>query len=178
MRTLGTLFTATIVGIAMTIAAGTADAEPKPEDVLIMELESGSVTIEMLPELAPNHVARIRELTRQGFYDGIVFPRVIDGFMAQTGDPTGTGSGGSGQNIAAEFTPEDFGVGRATLDQLLGGDADTNAEITKRILGGEAGPTRGSVDQRCPGDRSGRIGIRFRGSRGRRFRCGRLRSGG
>ena len=108
MRTLGTLFTATIAGIAMTIAAGTAEAEPKPEDVLIMELKSGVVTIEMLPDLAPNHVNRIRELTRQGFYDGIVFHRVIDGFMAQTGDPTGTGSGGSGQNIAAEFTPEPF----------------------------------------------------------------------
>ena len=92
----------------MTIAADKATAEPDPENVLIMELKSGTVTIEMLPDLAPKHVARIRELTRQGFYDGIVFHRVIDGFMAQTGDPTGTGRGGSGQNIAAEFTPEPF----------------------------------------------------------------------
>jgi peptidylprolyl isomerase len=81
---------------------------PDPENVLVMELESGSVEIEMLPDLVPKHVARIRELTRQGFYDGIVFHRVIDGFMAQTGDPTGTGRGGSGQNIPAEFTAEPF----------------------------------------------------------------------
>src|SRR3546814_4194471 len=57
----------------------------------------------MKPELAPNHVARIKELVRQGFYDGVVFHRVIDGFMAQTGDPTGTGSGGSGKRLKAEF---------------------------------------------------------------------------
>ena len=108
MRRLPTLLIATIAGIAMTFAASTVHAEPDPENVIIMELEDGPVTIEMLPDLAPNHVARIRELTRQGFYDGLVFHRVIDGFMAQTGDPTGTGSGGSGQNIAAEFTSEPF----------------------------------------------------------------------
>ena len=62
---------------------------------LILELEWGKVVIELRPDLAPNHVARISELADQGFYDGIVFHRVIDGFMAQTGDPTGTGMGGS-----------------------------------------------------------------------------------
>ena len=65
------------------------------ENTLYMELKTGRVVIEMRPDLAPNHVARIKELTREGFYDGVVFHRVIPGFMAQTGDPTGTGSGGS-----------------------------------------------------------------------------------
>jgi peptidylprolyl isomerase len=68
-----------------------------------MDLDYGRVVIEMMPEVAPNHVARIKELTRKGFYDGIKFHRVIPGFMAQTGDPTGTGMGGSGQKLNAEF---------------------------------------------------------------------------
>jgi peptidylprolyl isomerase len=79
-----------------------------PENTLVMETEHGTVVIEMLPDVAPKHVARIKELTREGFYDGIVFHRVIDGFMAQTGDPTGTGTGGSGQNLPAEFSAEPF----------------------------------------------------------------------
>lgn len=74
------------------------------ENHLILELDHGTVHIELRPDLAPNHVNRIRELARDKFYDGIVFHRVIDGFMAQTGDPTGTGMGGSGQNLDAEFT--------------------------------------------------------------------------
>ena len=73
------------------------------ENVLYLDLPAGRTVILMRPAHAPNHVARIRELVRQGFYDGIVFHRVIDGFMAQTGDPTGTGMGGSGQNLKAEF---------------------------------------------------------------------------
>jgi peptidylprolyl isomerase len=77
-----------------------------PENTLIMDTTQGRVVIQMRPDLAPNHVARIKELTRQGFYDGIVFHRVIDGFMAQTGCPYGTGTGGSGQKLAAEFNSE------------------------------------------------------------------------
>ena len=78
-----------------------------PEDTLIMTLESGPVVIELLPDLAPGHVERIKELAREGFYDGVVFHRVIDGFMAQGGDPTGTGSGGSDRpNLKAEFSKE------------------------------------------------------------------------
>ena len=73
------------------------------ENIIIMELKSGNVTIEMKPELAPNHVKRIKELVKDKFYDGLKFHRVIDGFMAQTGDPLGNGTGGSGQNIDAEF---------------------------------------------------------------------------
>ncbi len=73
------------------------------ENTIYLDLKDGRVVIELKPELAPVHVARIKELTREGFYDGVVFHRVIDGFMAQTGDPTGTGSGGSGQKLKAEF---------------------------------------------------------------------------
>lgn len=75
-----------------------------PENTLVLEITHGPVVIELKPDVAPNHCARIKELARQGFYDGIVFHRVIEGFMAQTGDPTGTGTGGSGQNLAAEFS--------------------------------------------------------------------------
>ncbi len=74
------------------------------ENLLYIELKSGVIAIDMRPDLAPNHVARIKELVRQKFYDGVVFHRVIEGFMAQTGDPSGTGSGGSGQNLTAEFS--------------------------------------------------------------------------
>ncbi|HEX6979961.1 MAG TPA: peptidylprolyl isomerase [Alphaproteobacteria bacterium] len=77
-----------------------------PENTLIMDTTQGRVVIEMRPDLAPNHVARIKELARQHFYDGIVFHRVIDGFMAQTGCPHGTGTGGSGKKLAAEFNSE------------------------------------------------------------------------
>ena len=77
-----------------------------PENTLKLETTQGDVVIEMRPDLAPNHVARIKELVREGFYDGIVFHRVIDGFMAQTGCPQGTGTGGSGKKLKAEFNAE------------------------------------------------------------------------
>src|SRR5262249_21471266 len=77
-----------------------------PEDTLILDTTKGRVVIAMRPDLAPGHVARIKELVRKGFYDGIVFHRVIDGFMAQTGCPQGTGTGGSGQKLKAEFNKE------------------------------------------------------------------------
>ncbi|MFZ5705540.1 MAG: peptidylprolyl isomerase [Pseudomonadota bacterium] len=78
-----------------------------PENTLIMTLEGGDVVINLRPDLAPGHVAHIKELTREGFYDGVVFHRVIDGFMAQGGDPTGTGMGGSDKpNLKAEFNRE------------------------------------------------------------------------
>ena len=75
------------------------------ENTLVLELKTGLVKIALRPDVAPGHVARIKELTRQGFYDGVVFHRVIPGFMAQTGDPTGTGSGGSDlPDLKAEFS--------------------------------------------------------------------------
>ena len=98
---------------AMLLLAGRPAAayDTDPENTLIMELPWGNVVIEMLPDLAPNHVARIKELVRKGFYDGTPFHRVIAGFMAQGGDPTGTGTGGSGQRINAEFSGEHFVLG-------------------------------------------------------------------
>src|SRR5262245_63046030 len=79
------------------------------ENTLYMVLPKGRVTIELLPDLAPGHVARIKELAREGFYDDTPFHRVMDGFMAQGGDPTGTGTGGSKRpNIEAEFSKAAF----------------------------------------------------------------------
>ncbi|AHB09846.1 peptidylprolyl isomerase [Zymomonas mobilis] len=76
-----------------------------PENLLIMTVDGGDVTIRLRPDLAPKHVERIKELTREGFYDGIVFHRVIPGFMAQGGDPTGTGMSGSDKpDLQAEFS--------------------------------------------------------------------------
>ena len=86
-----------------------------PEDTLLLTLETGDVTIRLRPDLAPQHVARIKELARKGFYDGVVFHRVIDGFMAQTGDPTGSGMGGSGQKLKAEFNKEPHTRGAVSM---------------------------------------------------------------
>ncbi|MQT11641.1 peptidylprolyl isomerase [Segnochrobactrum spirostomi] len=85
------------------------------ENTLIMDTTQGRVTIELRPDLAPTHVARIKELVRQGFYDGIVFHRVIEGFMAQTGCPQGTGTGGSGQKLNAEFSKEKHERGTVSM---------------------------------------------------------------
>jgi len=76
------------------------------EDTIYLDVPAGRVVIEMRPDLAPDHCAHIKGLVRRGFYDGIVFHRVIEGFMAQTGDPTGTGTGGSGTRLKAEFSAE------------------------------------------------------------------------
>lgn len=94
-----------------------------PENTLLMETTQGSVVIEMRPDLAPKHVTRIKELARQGFYDGIVFHRVIEGFMAQTGCPQGTGTGGSGQNLAAEFSDEPHIRGSASMARAQNPDS-------------------------------------------------------
>lgn len=86
-----------------------------PENTLIMQLKDGPVTIAMYPDVAPKHVARIKELVRQGFYDGLKFHRVIEGFMAQTGDPLGNGTGGSGQKLKAEFNNKHHGRGAVSM---------------------------------------------------------------
>ncbi|MFL4970028.1 MAG: peptidylprolyl isomerase [Xanthobacteraceae bacterium] len=85
------------------------------DDKLVLETTQGTVVVGLRADLAPQHVARITELVRQGFYDGVVFHRVIDGFMAQTGDPTGTGTGGSGQKLKAEFSREPHVRGSVSL---------------------------------------------------------------
>ena len=94
-----------------------------PEDTLLLETSKGSVVIHMRPDLAPNHVARIKELARSGFYDGVVFHRVIDGFMAQTGDPTGTGMGGSGKKLKAEFNREPHVRGTCSMARAQSPDS-------------------------------------------------------
>lgn len=108
-RVLGVVAAAllTLGGFGVTDSTTTAEAaQPDLENTLYMELPTGRVVIALRPDLAPNHVARIKELARQGFYDGLVFHRVIAGFMAQTGDPQGTGAGGSGKKLKAEFSKE------------------------------------------------------------------------
>ena len=95
------------------------------ENTLYMELKDGRVTIELLPDLAPRHVERVKTLARQGFYDGTVFHRVIEGFMAQGGDPTGTGTGGSDLgNLPAEFTRQ-RGFVRGTVGAARTGDPNS-----------------------------------------------------
>ena len=91
-----------------------------PENTLHLTLKTGLVVIELRPDKAPRHVARIKELVRQGFYDGLKFHRVIAGFMAQTGDPTGTGTGGTGQKLNAEFN--DLPHRRGTVSMARTGD--------------------------------------------------------
>src|SRR5512145_2620631 len=93
------------------------------EDTLILDTTQGRVVIAMRPDLAPNHVARIKELVRDGFYDGVVFHRVIEGFMAQTGDPTGTGMGGSGKKLRAEFSREPHVRGTVSMARAQSPDS-------------------------------------------------------
>jgi peptidylprolyl isomerase len=99
-----------IAALFFGLSAGAAFAQTPGDldNMLYLELAHGRVVIKLRPDLAPNHVARIKELAKQKFYDGHLFHRVIPGFMAQTGDPTGTGTGGSGKRLKAEFTREPF----------------------------------------------------------------------
>ena len=92
------------VAISFMFAGATAAMDK--ENTLYIDLKDGRVVIEMRPDLAPNHVKQIKKLAREGKYDGVPFHRVIEGFMAQTGDPTGTGSGGMGDPLKAEFSKE------------------------------------------------------------------------
>jgi len=154
----------------VTLSMQGAEAAPNPENVLVMELKSGEVVIELLPEVAPVHVARIKELTRDGFYDGVVFHRVIDGFMAQTGDPTGTGRGGSGQKLQAEFSREPFlrgTVGMARAQSPDSGDSqffitfdaaphlDGQYTVWGRVIGGMEHVD--AIKKAPPGSRSGTV---------------------
>jgi peptidylprolyl isomerase len=93
------------------------------DNTLTLETTKGKVVIRMRPDLAPGHVARIKELVRSGFYDGIVFHRVIDGFMAQTGCPHGTGTGGSGKKLKAEFNKEPHRRGTVSMARAQNPDS-------------------------------------------------------
>ncbi len=105
MRLLRFLVLAFLLALPVAVAAQPADRE----NLLYIDLDYGRVVIQLRPDLAPRHVDRVKQLARAKFYDGIVFHRVIDGFMAQTGDPTGTGTGGSGRgNVPAEFSRVPF----------------------------------------------------------------------
>ena len=106
-------------------SAITARAEPvaDPENTVVMMLKTGRVVIAMRPDLAPRTVLRVKQLVRQGFYDGTPFHRVIDGFMAQGGDPTGSGLGGSGFKLLAEFSAEPHLRGTVSMARSAGFDS-------------------------------------------------------
>ena len=119
-----------IAGLGIGIMASDTSARDL-ENTIYLDLKGGRVVIELRPDLAPNHVARIKELTRQGFYDGLKWHRVIDGFMAQTGDPKGLGIGGSGKNIKAEFSSETHVRGTVSMARSQKPDsADSQFFIT------------------------------------------------
>ena len=98
-----------LLGVGFLIMSETSTAETTK--ILLLETSQGQVEVTLLPDVAPNHVARISELVESGFYDGIIFHRVIPGFMAQTGDPDGTGMGGSGEKLNAEFSDYEYRMG-------------------------------------------------------------------
>ncbi len=108
-------WTTALAAAAFALSIGAAQAQPAgldPQNTVILETKDGPITIRLRPDLAPKHVEQIKTLTKQGFYNNVVFHRVIEGFMAQTGDPTGTGTGRSQlPNIPAEFSREPFKVG-------------------------------------------------------------------
>jgi cyclophilin family peptidyl-prolyl cis-trans isomerase len=93
------------------------------KDTAYLDLKSGRVTIKLRPDLAPKHVARIKELIKEGFYDGLIFHRVIEDFMAQTGCPDGNGMGGSGKKIKAEFSKEPFVRGTVGMARSMNPDS-------------------------------------------------------
>src|SRR5207245_2936025 len=117
---------AALRGMVLVIAAlalGRAAMAADLENTLYLDVPAGRVVIELRPDLAPKTCAQIKELARKHFYDGIVFHRVIDGFMAQTGDPTGTGTGGSGKKLQAEFSREPHARGTVSMARAQSPDS-------------------------------------------------------
>ena len=108
----------TMMGLTMTQTSAANAAKS-----LILNTTQGQIEIELLPDVAPNHVARFSELAAEGFYDGIIFHRIISGFMAQTGDPTGTGMGGSGQKLKAEFSDYQYREGTVGMARAMNPDS-------------------------------------------------------
>jgi len=121
-KLLRSVVAALLLVLTISVSSRAADLE----NTIYLDIAAGRVVIEMRPDLAPKHVARIKELVRRGFYDGLLFHRVIPGFMAQTGDPLGDGSGGTGHRLKGEFSNEPFVrgvVGMARANDPDSGDS-------------------------------------------------------
>lgn len=117
-------FSHLIWSLAVMTTTSFAAQAASPENTLNLDLKSGRVVIDLMPEVAPGHVERIKTLVKEGFYDGIVFHRVIDGFMAQTGDPTGTGRGGSSYpDLKAEFSNTPYKRGTVGMARTMNPDS-------------------------------------------------------
>ena len=113
-----------ILGImCVTMVKQVKKATASSSKFITIETSKGKVLIETLPKIAPNHVKRIKELVKQKFYDGIIFHRVIEGFMAQTGDPDGNGTGGSGKNLKAEFSDYEYKYGTVGMARSMSPDS-------------------------------------------------------
>ena len=113
-----------ILGImCITMVKPVKKANASSSKFITIETSKGKVVIETLSKIAPNHVKRIKELVKQGFYDGIIFHRVIEGFMAQTGDPDGNGTGGSGKNLKAEFSDYEYKYGTVGMARSMNPDS-------------------------------------------------------
>jgi len=124
LKVLKTLILTLFLGVfAMSNAADAKQPVLDPENTVYLDLKDGRVVIQLRPDLAPNHVARIKELVRKGFYNGLNFHRVIPGFMAQTGDPSGDGTGGSGQKLKAEFSSAHHGRGAVSMARAASPDS-------------------------------------------------------
>ena len=158
--------------VAMLIAVATTAFAADKENTLYIDLKDGRVVIEMRPDLAPKHVAQIKKLAREGKYNGVVFHRVIEGFMAQTGDPDGTGMGGMGDKLPAEFSREPHV--RGTVSMARTSDPGSRAQPVLHLL-------RAGAFARRPvhGVGQGRVGhgVRRQDQEGR-ARLGRRRSAG
>ena len=111
-----------IIGILI-MASNTKNLKASNSMFITLETTKGSIIIKTLPKIAPNHVKRIKELVKNGFYDGIIFHRVIPGFMAQTGDPLGNGTGGSGKNLKAEFSDYEYKYGTVGMARSMNPDS-------------------------------------------------------
>jgi peptidylprolyl isomerase len=124
-----------VLALVVTALGGTVMAADL-ENTLYVDVPDGRVVIAMRPDLAPDHVAQIKALARRGFYDGVPFHRVIDGFMAQTGDPTGTGTGGSGNKLKAEFSDAKHERGTVSMARAQ----DPNSADSQFFICFEAAP--------------------------------------
>jgi peptidylprolyl isomerase len=113
----------TIGMVFITMAQPIKKASASKSKFITIETSKGKVVIETLPKIAPNHVKRIKQLVKSEFYDGLVFHRVIEGFMAQTGDPDGNGTGGSGKNIKAEFSDYEYKYGTVGMARSMSPDS-------------------------------------------------------